>query len=94
MALPGRDRLYHGTPIPRGTLVYNKTGSTAHLCGDMGILVPKTTRGRRYPYVIVGVIEKKSRPSNYGRWVASRSKVIREVSTIVYKEMKKEHRLL
>ena len=94
MALPGRDRLYDGTPIPRGTLVYNKTGSTAHLCGDMGILVPKTRSGRRYPYVIVGVIEKKSRPSNYGSWVASRSKVIREVSTIVYKEMKKEHKLL
>ncbi len=94
MALPGRDRLYHGTPIPRGTLVYNKTGSTAHLCGDMGILVPKTKSGRRYPYVIVGVIEKKSRPSNYGSWVANRSKVIREVSTIVYKEMKKEHKLL
>ena len=43
MAMPGRDRLYHGTPIPKGTLVYNKTGSTGHLIGDMGILVPKTT---------------------------------------------------
>ncbi|WP_162096647.1 serine hydrolase [Desulfotalea psychrophila] len=93
MALPGRDRLYFGTPIPRGTLVYNKTGSTAHLCGDMGILVPKTRSGSRYPYVIVGIIEKKSRSANYGAWVASRSKVIRQVSTLVYREMKKEHRL-
>jgi beta-lactamase class A len=94
MALPGRDRLYHGTPIPQGTLVYNKTGSTAHLCGDMGILVPKTKRGGRYPYVVVGIIERESRPANYGRWMASRGKVIRQVSTMVYKEMKKEHHLL
>ena len=93
MALPGRDRLYYGTPIPRGTLVYNKTGTTAHLCGDMGILVPKTRRGKRYPYAIVGIIERQSRPANYGRWMASRSKVIRQVSTLVYKEMKREHHL-
>jgi beta-lactamase class A len=94
MALPGRDRLYHGTPIPQGTLVYNKTGSTAHLCGDMGILVPKTKGGGRYPYVVVGIIERESRPGNYGSWMASRGKVIRQVSTLVYKEMKKEHKLL
>jgi len=93
MALPGRDRLYYGTPIPRGTLVYNKTGTTAHLCGDMGILVPKTRKGNQYPYVIVGIIERQSRPANYGQWMASRSKVIRQVSTLVYKEMKKEHQL-
>lgn len=94
MALPGRDRLYHGTPIPRGTLVYNKTGSTGHLCGDMGILVPKTKQGGRYPYVIVGIIERRSKASNYGQWMDSRSRVIREVSTLVYEELKKEHELL
>ncbi|OEU48097.1 MAG: hypothetical protein BA862_13695 [Desulfobulbaceae bacterium S3730MH12] len=94
MALPGRDRLYHGTPLPQGTLVYNKTGSTAHLCGDMGILVPKTKNGKRYPYVVVGIIERRSRPADYGRWMASRSKVIRQVSALVYKEMKREHKLL
>jgi len=94
MALPGRDRLYHGTSIPQGTLVYNKTGTTAHLCGDMGILVPKTRNGKRYPYVLVGIIERKSRPADYGRWMSSRGNVIRQVSTMVYKEMKREHKLL
>jgi len=93
MALPGRDRLYHGTPIPKGTLVYNKTGSTAHLCGDMGILVPKTKGGGRFPYVLVGIIERSSRPSDYGRWMKSRSNVIREVSTLVYKQLKRDHQL-
>lgn len=94
MALPGRDRLYYGTPLPRGTLVYNKTGSTARLCGDMGILVPKTKKGDRYPYVVVGIIERKSRAANYGQWMNSRGNVLRQISTLVYEEMKKEHQLL
>ncbi len=94
MALPGRDRLYYGTPIPQGTLVYNKTGSTAHLCGDMGILAPRDKKGGRFPYAIVGIIERESRADNYGSWVSSRGKVIRQVSTLVYEELKKTHQLL
>lgn len=93
MSLPGRDRLYHGTPIPQGTLVYNKTGSTAHLCGDMGILAPKTQSHNRYPYAIVGIIESTSRPSNYRQWMKSRGGVIRQVSTLVYQDLKKKHAL-
>ncbi len=94
MALPGRDRLYYGTTIPRGTLVYNKTGTTAHLCGDMGILVTKTRNGDIYPYAIVGIIERRSKASDYGQWMASRGRVIREVSTLVYEGLKKDHQLL
>ena len=93
MALPGRDRIYNGTPIPKGTLVYNKTGSTAHLIGDMGILVPQTQSGRRYPYIVVGVIERSSRASNYSGWMNSRGNIIREVSTLVYKDLKRDHHL-
>ncbi len=93
MSLPGRDRLYHGTPIPQGTLVYNKTGTTAHLCGDMGILAPKTRNSSRYPYAIVGIIERSSRPSNYKHWMQSRGSVIREISTFVYKDLKKKYAL-
>ena len=94
MSMPGRDRLYNGTPIPQGTLVYNKTGSTAHLCGDMGILVPKDKRGNRYPYALVGIIERSSLASDYGNWMLTRGNVIREVSTLVYKEMKRQYKLL
>jgi len=94
MSLPGRDRLYNGTPIPRGTLVYNKTGSTARLCGDMGILVAKDRKGNRYPYALVGVIERDTRAANYGDWMLTRGNVIRQVSTLVYKEMKKQYKLL
>ncbi len=94
MAMPGRDRLYFGTKIPRGTLVYNKTGTTARLCGDMGILVTKTRNGDVYPYAIVGIIERRNKARDYGQWMASRSRVIRDVSTLVYEGLKKEHRLL
>lgn len=94
MALPGRDRLYHGTTIPQGTLVYNKTGSTAHLIGDMGILVPKTRKGKRHPYAIVGIIERSSRANDYGNWMMARGNVIRQVSTLVYEELKKKYQLL
>lgn len=94
MALPGRDRLYQGTKIPKGTLVYNKTGSTGHLIGDMGILVPRTKQGGQFPYAIVGIIERRSKAPNYGQWAHSRSRIIREVSTLVYEGLKKEHHLL
>ncbi len=94
MALPKRDRIYYGTLIPQGTLKYNKTGSTARLCGDMGILVPKTKNGERYPYVVVGIIERKSRAANYGQWMNSRGRVLRQISTLVYEELKKEHQFL
>jgi len=94
MALPNRDRLYHGTALPRGTLVFDKTGTTAHVCGDMGILAPKGRDGRRYPYILVGVIEKQKRAGNYGRWMTSRSNVIRNVSTLVYSSLKEKYGLL
>ena len=94
MALPKRGRLYDGTSIPRGTLVYNKTGTTAHLCGDMGILVAHTRNGRPYPYALVGIIERRSKASDYGNWMLTRGNIIRQVSSRVYEEMKKEHNLM
>ncbi len=86
MSLPGSDRIYTGTrDVPKGTEVYNKTGSTARLCGDMGILNVEGPDGKRYPYTIIGIIEKQQSASNYTAWIRSRSNVIRNVSNIVYK---------
>lgn len=94
MQLPGRDRIYTGTrEIPKSTKVYNKTGSTAQLCGDIGILVVKGSNGKRYPYTIVGVIEKSKRTRHYGSWIRSRGNVIRKVSDIVYKGISQQHKL-
>lgn len=94
MALPNKDRLYTGVrSIPRGTKVYNKTGSTKHLCGDMGILVARGRDGRRYPYVIVGLIQKRRSAGNYTSWIRSRGEVIRDISGLVYRKMERRHDL-
>lgn len=94
MALPGPDRIYTGADrVPAGTKVYNKTGSTAQLCGDMGILVIKDDQGKRFPYTLVGVIEKRNRARNYTRWIRSRGNVIRSVSNIVYDGISQYHKI-
>lgn len=94
MSLPGPDRLLYGTEVPRGTAVYNKTGTTAHLCGDMGILVARAKDGRKVPYAIVGIVERPSKPANYKQWMRSSGGAIRDFSELVYKEMKQKHDLL
>jgi beta-lactamase class A len=94
MALPGRDRIYSNAKrVPSGTQVYNKTGSTAMCCGDMGILVARGRNGRSYPYAIIGIIESSNRNNSYGSWISSRGDVIREVSNRVYLSMKKRYSL-
>ena len=94
MSLPGRDRIFYGTDVPNGTLVYNKTGTTAHLCGDMGILAPRDKNGERIPYAIVGIVERPSTPADYKQWMHTSGEVIRDFSTLVYEEMKRKHNLL
>lgn len=94
MGLPGPNRLYTGAnSIPKGTRVYNKTGSTAMLCGDMGILVVKGRNGRAYPYTLIGIIEKRGRAANYTSWIRSRGDVIRSVSSLVYDGISQQHNL-
>lgn len=94
MNLPGRDRLYtDARHVPTGTKVYNKTGSTAMCCGDMGILVARGRDGRSYPYIVIGIIESSRRATSYGPWISHRADVIREVSNKVYLTMKKRYPL-
>jgi beta-lactamase class A len=92
MSLPGPDRLYTGAEsVPAGTRVLNKTGSTARLCADMGILNVLGPDGTRYPYTLIGIIEKQDRASNYSAWIRSRAEVIRDVSDIVYRGIARRH---
>jgi beta-lactamase class A len=94
MALPGRDRLFTDAKrVPEGTLVYNKTGSTAMCCGDMGILCARGKDGKCYPYTVIGIIESSRKSSSYGTWISARADMIREVSNLVYTAMKNLHRL-
>jgi beta-lactamase class A len=92
MALPKRGRIYTGVDgIPEGTQVYNKTGSTARLCADMGILNVPGPGGRRYPYTLVGIIEKEQNAPDYIGWIRSRGDIIRNVSAIIYKGIAEQH---
>jgi len=86
MALPSPNRILKGVAsIPGSTRVYNKTGSTARVCGDVGILVAKGPDGKRYPYTMIGIIEKEQRARDYATWIRARGAVIRKVSGTVYK---------
>ncbi|MDE2143126.1 MAG: serine hydrolase, partial [Elusimicrobia bacterium] len=91
MALPKRDRLHSGVPLPHDVEVYSKTGSTSHLCGDIGVLTAKGPDGRQYAYTIVGIIEKQSPARHYISWLRSRGNVIRYVSYLVYSRVSALH---
>lgn len=94
MGLPKRDRIVHGVDvIPDSVRVYEKTGSTARLCGDMGIVEAWGRNGRRYPYTFVGIIERPTSAKNYGAWITKRANAIRAVSGLVYQDMKERYRL-
>ena len=95
MALPNHDRISQGvTAIPDYVRVYDKTGSTSQVCGDMGIIEAMDRRGRRYPYTFVGIIERARSAKNYGSWITRRSDAIRAVSNLVYLDMKNRYRLV
>lgn len=95
MYLPNRDRIYTGaTGVPRGTAVIDKTGTTARLCGDMGILVARGRDGRNYPYTFIGIIEKDRPTQSYMAWQAARGNVIRDVSSMVYGHLRQMYDLV
>ena len=95
LGLPNADRIRQGTHhLPDTCEVFDKTGSTAHLCGNMGIVVARGQDGKAYPYTMIGIIEKQSRPSSYGHWIRDRGNVIREVSDLTYRELRKQHNLV
>ncbi len=95
MNLANRDRICDGVAIiPAQTEVYDKTGTTAKLCGNMGIVEAAGKNGRTYPYTFVGIIDKQHRARNYGQWARTRSNVIRSVSGMVYADMKMRYPLV
>jgi beta-lactamase class A len=94
MALPNRDRINSDVPeIPASTKVYDKTGTTARLCGNMGIVEARGRDGKSYPYIFVAIIEKSARARQYSRWIKSRGDVVREVSAMTYAYMKSRYPL-
>jgi beta-lactamase class A len=95
MYLPNRDRIYTGaTGVARQTQVIDKTGTTARLCGDMGILVAQGRDGRSYPYTFIGIIEKARPAQNYSAWKDARGDIIRNVSNMTYSHLRQVHNLV
>ncbi len=94
MGLPNKDRITTKVPnIPRSVDVYDKTGSTSRLCGDMGIVVAKDNKGNEYPYTFIGMIQRNQRSGSYTRWIRSRSNILREISAITYDHIKSIYKL-
>ena len=94
MGLPNKDRITTRVPnIPRSVDVYDKTGSTSRLCGDMGVVVAKDSKGNEYPYTFIGMIERNRRAGSYTRWIRSRSNILREISAITYEHMESTYKL-
>ena len=95
MGQKNSDCVYHGAPdIPVGTHVYDKTGTTGMLCGNMAILEPLGSDGIRYPYIMIGIIERSAKAQNYRSWSESRRDIIRGVSNLVYLSLKERHPLI
>jgi beta-lactamase class A len=94
MALPNNDRIASGVyNMPSNVRVYDKTGSTARLCGNMGVIECRDRRGRPRPYTFIGIIEKSNRTTAYGAWITKRSAAMRQVSGLVYSHMRDAHSL-
>jgi len=88
MSIPNPDRI-RGNTIPANIKITDKTGSTALLCGDMGIV-----HNNNKSYTFIGIIQSDRRASNYHRWLTKRSAAMRTVSAVVYKQMVNRYRRL
>lgn len=95
MGLRNKDRISTGVPsIPRSVKVYDKTGSTSRMCGDMGVVVAKDAKGNEYPYTFIGMIDRSRRSGSYTHWIRSRSNLIREISALTYDHMRSMYKLV
>lgn len=85
MAIPNNDRIRSKTQhVPQSATIFDKTGSTAMLCGNIGIIECHDRSGNKYPYTFTGIIEKRVRVENYASWITSRSNRMRDISDLVY----------
>ncbi|MDO4776376.1 MAG: serine hydrolase [Cardiobacteriaceae bacterium] len=95
MAIPNNDRIRTKTRfVPQSASVFDKTGSTAMLCGNTGIIECRDAAGNRYPYTFTGIIEKQRKVDNYASWITSRSNRMREISDLVYQHFSRAYRLI
>lgn len=85
MGIRNHDRISVRTLVPKSATIYDKTGSTAMLCGNTGIIACRDRRGEMRAYNFTGIIERSNRTKQYVSWINDRSQLMREVSNIVYR---------
>lgn len=87
MRLRNHDRIAMGSKtIPRKVRVYDKTGTTARMCGNAGI-VELSARHDNDAYTFIGIIDKSQRTKRYTSWLHARAEIILTVSEMVYAEI-------
>jgi len=95
MSLENRDMVSHGVEgMPGGVMVYDKTGSTGQVTGDIAIIEPQSKNGRKCPYILICVIQCHTIAPNYTIWHKKTKAIIREISSIVYADIKKRYNLM
>jgi beta-lactamase class A len=65
--------------------IYNKTGSTAIICGDMGIMRMQDSYGNIKEFLAVGIIKKDEKATDYLSWITKRAATLRELSSEIPK---------
>ena len=90
MGMKKKNRITTNVKVPGESYVYNKTGSTAKTCGDMGIIYLIDRKGAEHVYTVIGIIEKGERTENYRRWIKTRGDVLREISGEVHRYIAKK----
>ncbi|PID66714.1 MAG: serine hydrolase [Gammaproteobacteria bacterium] len=87
MAIKNHDRI---TTAAMQAKVFDKTGSTGMLCGDMGIVQLSHNKA----YTFVGIIQRSRKTRRYGHWISQRSDAMRAASELVYRFMQQRYHLL
>jgi beta-lactamase class A len=91
MALPKpHNRLVSGVKeIPSGTILFDKTGTTGMLVGDFGIVSPIAPDGTRWPYIVVGILEKAHHcgDAQYPDWSKSRANLLRVINGQIFLQL-------
>ena len=75
--------------LPKKLILYNKTGTTNRVCGDIGLLEGEDDKGKKYFYDIISIFEKKKRANGY-----ERGNCIRQLNGTVHKFMKRQYNLV
>lgn len=89
MQIKNPDRI-RSKSMPTQIEIYDKTGSTARLCGNFGIIAYRRRNNTLNPYTFTAIIEKKQSAKNYSQWIRTRGNCMREISELIYRHIQQQ----